>query len=262
MNAETVPNSTNETQVLDQTEKEYDRMISQQMMYHRVMMEDLMKLSSEKGSSFSYTSAGSGMWAGEPANEYTCANAVGHRADLGGWCIFTRENDAKNECNSDPTCLGYVSNSPDGFQLTKKPVANDVANGIFYKKIITPVDISLGDRMNTVAGLGNTIAAIDVSNRNLLQSAQGIVNKGSQNATTASNLHANIKETRASLASDVAQYAALMKQMQQMQKEGFSNPTMDAALENSAIVSESEKYALVLFGVCAIFLFYKTVKYL
>jgi hypothetical protein len=168
MNTETVPNSTNETQVLDQTEKEYDRMISQQMMYHRVMMEDLMKLSTEKGS-------------------------------------------------------------------------------------------TIDDRMNAVAGLGNTMLAIDASNRNLLQSAQGITNQGSQNATTASNLHANIKETSASLANDVSQYAALM---QQMQKEGFSNPTMDAALENSAIMSESEKYALVLFGVCAIFLIYKTVKYL
>ena len=175
MNTETVPNSTNETQVLDQTEKEYDRMISQQMMYHRVMMEDLMKLSTEKGST------------------------------------------------------------------------------------ITPANISLDDRMNAVAGLGNTMLAIDASNRNLLQSAQGITNQGSQNATTASNLHANIKETSASLANDVAQYAALT---QQMQKEGFSNPTMDAALENSAIMSESEKYALVLFGVCAIFLFYKTVKYM
>jgi hypothetical protein len=47
VNVEAVPHSPNETHYLDLSEKEYNRMISQQMMYHRVMMEDIMKLSTE-----------------------------------------------------------------------------------------------------------------------------------------------------------------------------------------------------------------------
>ncbi len=37
--------------VLDQSEKEYNRMISQHMTYHKLLMDDLMKLSTETGSS-------------------------------------------------------------------------------------------------------------------------------------------------------------------------------------------------------------------
>jgi len=173
INAESVPKPTEESETFDKTEKDYDRMISQQMMYHRVMMEDLMKLSTETGSN---------------------SNAA-----------------------------------------------------------------MLQERMNLVSGLGNTVATMSASNDQLLQSAQQLSNQGSQNATSASKLDTEIAKVRANLHNDVSQYAALMHQMQ---KEGFSNPTMDAALENSVIMSESQKYAFVLFGVCAIYLFYKTVKYL
>ena len=174
VNADVVPTVTNETETLDQSEKEYDRMISQHVMYHHAMMEDLMKLSSVSGSNLS---------------------------------------------------------------------SNKLSN----------------DQLSVVAGLGNTVAATNASNTSLLQFAQNMSNDGSQNAITASKLDAEIKKTQTNLQDTVKQYDALM---QQMQKEGFSNPSMDAALENSAIMSESEKYALVLFGVCAIYLFYKTVKYL
>ena len=37
---------------------------------------------------------------------------------------------------------------------------------------------------------------------------------------------------------------------------------MDAALEISEMMNESQKYALVLFGLIALVLLYKTVKYL
>jgi hypothetical protein len=53
-----------------------------------------------------------------------------------------------------------------------------------------------------------------------------------------------------------------------MKKEGFDNnnnnstDTMDAALEISEIVSESQKYALVIFGAGALYLLYKTIKHL
>lgn len=85
----------------------------------------------------SYEPTRSGIWAEDAMNEYSCQGAEGARADISGWCIFRNENDAKNQCNSDSRCTGYVSNSPDGFQLTKKdPIPNTVANGTFYKKTI------------------------------------------------------------------------------------------------------------------------------
>ena len=49
-NAGVMPESTHATRALDQSEQDYNRMISQQMTYHKTMMDDLMKLSSESGS--------------------------------------------------------------------------------------------------------------------------------------------------------------------------------------------------------------------
>jgi len=174
VNVEAVPKITNETRAIDLSEKEYNRMISQHMMYHKVMMEDLMKLSSES------------------------------------------ETNASNASNA----------------------------------------ASLQDKMDMVAGLGNTVDAMNTSNKRLLDSANKISNHGKQNAKSATMLNANINEINANLRNDVAQYDALMK----TQKEGFSNANMDAALDNSKIVLESQKYAVALFGAFAVYLLYKTVK--
>lgn len=171
INAEVVPPSTMETVVLDQSEKEYDKMISQNAIYHKTMMEDLIKLSSESGS-------GSG------------------------------------------------------------------SNG--------------DDKLDMIFGLMHTIDAIDQTNSKLMTSAQNKLNHGSQNASVSPILNSDINETKNKLIDTVNKYDELMK----MKREGFENPTIDAALGNSAVVYESQKYALVLFGVCAIYLLYKTAKYL
>ena len=175
MNMEAVPNSTDETHYLDLSEKEYNRMISQQMMYHKIMMEDLMKLSTE--------------------------------TEAGNSALQTQD------------------------QLLRQ--------------------------MNLVAGLGNTVATMNASNQQLLDLANKKAKQGDANAQTASTLSAKTDEINANLSNDVAEYDALMK-------EGFSNPndTMKAALDNSSIVLESQKYALVLFGVLSVYLLYKTVKHL
>ena len=172
---EAVPNSTDETHYLDLSEKEYNRMISQQMMYHKIMMEDLMKLSTE--------------------------------TEAGNSALQTQD------------------------QLLRQ--------------------------MNLVAGLGNTVATMNASNQQLLDLANKKAKQGDANAQTASTLSAKTDEINANLSNDVAEYDALMK-------EGFSNPndTMKAALDNSSIVLESQKYALVLFGVLSVYLLYKTVKHL
>ena len=177
---EAVSNSPNEMQFIDLSEKEYNRMISQQMMYHKVMMEDLMQLSAE-------TETGS-------------------------------------------------SNS-------------------------LQTQDQLMRRMSLIAGLGNTVETMDASRTQLLDSANKKSNQGSVNAQTASMLSANMNEINTNLRNDVTAYDAL-------NHEGFSNNnnnnnhSMKAALDNSTVVLESQKYALVLFGAFSIYLLYKTVKYL
>ena len=169
-NAESIPESTHATRALDQSEQEYNRMISQQMTYHKMMMDDLMKLSSESG-------AGS-----------------------------------------------------------------DVNN------------------INVVSGLGTTVSNMNATNEQLVNAVSNYANQGSQSSQTASKLNAYTKKTASKLNDDIQAYNALVNQNQ----EGFknANPTMDAALEMSEIMNESQKYALVLFGLFAIFLLYKTVKHL
>jgi len=98
---------------------------------------------------YNYTLSLSGIWAQDPENSSSCIGAPGSRADLTAWCIFSNENDAKNKCNSDPAYIGYVTNSPSGFQLTKmQPVVNTWANGKFYKKTTTDTIDSAKSRKN------------------------------------------------------------------------------------------------------------------
>ena len=110
--------------------------------------------------------------------------------------------------------------------------------------------------MNIVAGLGTTVKNLDASNEQLLQTAAKYVGQGKQRAITDTHLNTYIKETGLKLQNDIKTYDNISK------KEGFSNPTMDAALEISEIMSESQKYALVIFGAFAMFLLYKTIKHL
>lgn len=176
--AEPTPETTDEMHALDKSEREYNRMISQHMTYHKMMMDDLMKLStmSESGASMN------------PA--------------------------------------------------------------------------ALSEQIDVVSGLGTTVGNIDSSNKSILQTATQYVDQGKQNVGTVNNLNAYLKTTGSKLNDDIKAYDKLMK------KEGFDNnnnnstDTMDAALEISEIVSESQKYALVIFGAGALYLLYKTIKHL
>jgi hypothetical protein len=74
-------------------------------------------------SSFNYPLSGNNIWADDDANVFTCPYSPGVRKEVGGWCVLSNENDAKNLCNLDPTCTGYVTSDPKvwvGFQLVKK----------------------------------------------------------------------------------------------------------------------------------------------
>ena len=176
--AEPTPETTDETHALDKSEREYHRMITKHMTYHKMMMDDLMKLSTmpESGASMNPT--------------------------------------------------------------------------------------TLSEQMDIVSGLGTTVSNIDSSNQRILKTATQYVDQGKQNVGTVSNLNAYRKMTGSKLNDDIKAYDKLMK------KEGFSNnknsntESMDAALEISEIMSESQKYALVIFGTFALFLLYKTVKHL
>ena len=174
--AESTPETTDETHALDQSEREYNRMISRHMTYHKMMMDDLMKLSTM----------------------------------------------SESAASMNPT--------------------------------------TLSEQIDVVSGLGTTVSNIDSSNTSILKTAAQFVDQGKQNAGTVSNLNAYLKTTGSKLNDDIKAYDKLMK------KEGFSNngntDSMDAALEISQTVSESQKYALVILGSFALFLLYKTVKHL
>lgn len=171
--AEPIPENTNEMYAIDQSEQEYNRMISQHMTYHRMMMDDLMKLSSESGS---------GSYMNPPSQEF----------------------------------------------------------------------------LNVVSGLGTTVGNIDASNEHLLHTATKYVDRGKDRTNTVSKLNAYMKTARAKLKDDITAYDAITN------KEGFANanPTMNAALEMSEIMNESQKYALVIFGSVSVYLLYKIMKHL
>lgn len=179
---------------LDQSEKEYNRMISQHMTYHKMLMDDLIKLSSESGS-------------------------------------------------------GQVSASSP-MELLQQQM--DQAN-----------------KNNVVRGLGTTIGNLNASNQQLMKSASKFVDDGKENANKVSRLNKFILQRGSKLNKDIQAYDAITAKEQEQEQEGFTNnsnqipnPTMDAALEVSELMNESQKYALVVFGVFAIFLLYKTVKHL
>lgn len=169
--AESIPESTHATRALDQSEQEYNRMISQQMTYHKTLMDDIIKLSSESGSEM--------------------------------------------------------------------------------------------NKINIVTGMGTTINNLNATNARLMTSVSNYADQGKQSATTASKLRAYTKKTASELNDDIHAYNALVNQNQN--QEGFANannPTLDAAVEISEIMNESQKYALVIFGLFAMFLLYKTIKHL
>jgi hypothetical protein len=93
---------------------------------------------------FNYPLSGTEIWGGENNDEYQCPGAKGrdttsNQGGFGGYCIFRNEDDAKNYCNSDPTCVGYVTNNAGTvYQLTRKPKNTPgVTDRKFYKKTPT-----------------------------------------------------------------------------------------------------------------------------
>jgi len=91
-----------------------------------------------EGSSTTFISKQTGMWGGEGPNEYTCngatgRNTTGNWGDFNRYCIFDKEEDAKNWCASDVTCKGYVNNRPNMYQATRKPVVNPYGGTYFEK---------------------------------------------------------------------------------------------------------------------------------
>lgn len=178
-----VPPSDDVQTALDQSEKEYNRMISQHMMYHRMLMDDLIKLTTETGS-------GSGSGSGSLPSQ-----------------LLQQQMDQAKQAN-------------------------------------------------TVQGLGTTIGNMNANRDQLMNSASKIAGKSSVNAQTVARLNQFIQQKG----------SALVKNLDSTNKtaEGFANPapnpTLDGAVEVSAIMRESHKYALIVAGVIAVYLLYKTTK--
>ena len=183
-----------EVQALDQSEKEYNRMISQHMMYHRMLMDDLIKLTTESGSG---SGSGSGSWSGSLPQQ-----------------LLQQQMDQAN--------------------LT-----------------------------NTVQGLGTTIGNLTTNRDQLMKSASKFTDKSSVNAQTVARLNQFIQQNASALVKKLDEVDATAKATNNT-AEGFANPspnpTLDGALEVSTLMRESQKYALIVAGVIAIYLLYKTTK--
>jgi hypothetical protein len=75
-------------------------------------------------------------------------------------------------------------------------------------------------------------------------------------------MNASMDKINTNLHNDVMAYDALKQEGFSNNHNNHNNHSMNAALDNSAVVLESQKYALALFGAFSIYLLYKTVKYL
>jgi len=89
----------------------------------------------------SYVSKGDGLWPGEGPNEYACSgvkgrNTTGHYGNFNKYCIFDAEEDAKNWCSSDPTCLGYTDINKT-YQVVKRHPDVNPHGGKYYQKSTT-----------------------------------------------------------------------------------------------------------------------------
>jgi hypothetical protein len=175
---------------LDQSEKEYSRMISQHAMYHKMLMDDLITLSSGSGSG-----SGSGMML-EPGPAQQ---------------MLQQQLDQSNQTN-------------------------------------------------LITGIGTTIGRMNSNRDQLMQSASKFAGKSPINSQTVARLNESIRAN----GSDVLKHIHATKATTAPKAtEGFApNPTLDGALEVSTITRESHKYALVIFGIFASFLVYKTIKHL
>ena len=120
---------------------------------------------------------------------------------------------------------------------------------------------------NTVQGLGTTIGNMNANRDKLMNSASKIAGKSSVNAQTVARLNQFIQQKGSALVKNLDSLDSLDSvdaTATNKTAEGFANPapnpTLDGALEVSALMRESHKYALIVAGVIAIYLLYKTTK--
>ncbi len=188
------PAADDDMRALDQSEKEYNRMISQHAMYHKLMMDDLITLSSESGSGIALEPG--------PAQQ-----------------MLQQQMDESNQTN-------------------------------------------------IISGIGTTIGRMNANRDQLMQSASKFAGKSPINAQTVARLNDSIRASGSDILKNI--HAATTPTTPTTSAapttvpvaEGFvPNPTLDGALEVSAVMRESHKYALVIFGVFATFLVYKTIKH-
>lgn len=166
-------------------------MISQHMMYHRMLMDDLIKLTTETGS-------GSGSGSGSLPSQ-----------------LLQQQMDQAKQAN-------------------------------------------------TVQGLGTTIGNMNANRDQLMNSASKIAGKSSVNAQTVARLNKFIQQKGSALVKNLDSLDSVDATATNKTAEGFANPapnpTLDGAVEVSAIMRESHKYALIVAGVIAVYLLYKTTK--
>ena len=220
-------NAEDDLRELDQSEKEYNRMISQHMTYHRTLMDDLMRMSSESGSG-----SGSGS---EPRE------------------LLQQQISQANQTNivrGIGTTIGNLNTTNQQLVSSAAEFADDTENKVTHASQLNNI------AMQNTSKLNQNIKSYQalVSSKN--EAIEGFnvrgVGWGNARAATAPTTSGTAPTTSGTAPTPSGTAPT---------PSGTSMPsTIDAALEVSDIVKESHKYALVIFAFLSTYLLYKTLK--
>ena len=172
----------------------------------------------------------------------------------------------------------------DLIRLSSEPGSGSGSGSGSSPRELLQQQMNQANQANIVRGMGTTMANLNTSNQQLMQSASNFVHDTETKATNMSRLNDFIQQNVSKLNQDIDSYQALEAEA----TEGYRNmsvraatsgttaqppttappPTsgtitsMDAALEVSNIMKESHKYGLVIFGIIATYALYKTIKHM
>jgi hypothetical protein len=121
-------------------------------------------------------------------------------------------------------------------------------------------DTDQSKQTNIINGIGTTIGRMNSNRDQLMQSASKFAGKSPINSQTVARLNDSIRANGSDILKTI--HATKATNATKATEWFVPNPTLDGALEVSTIARESHKYALVIFGIFASFLVYKTIKHL
>lgn len=74
-----------------------------------------------------------GIWVNDITDKFTCNEAQYRNKTYVEWCIFDLFKDARDYCDNDPLCRGFVVDESK-HQIAHMPVVPSTTNGTFYER--------------------------------------------------------------------------------------------------------------------------------